>query len=441
MDWNLKLKQLMGQATQLVRSGHLAEATRTIQQALGGAPAPAHAPERATAAAGSQGTTPVQAPTSAAPRASFRSASPWPGGAASEVQDAVVIERGKHPGEPETDARPQGAPSHEGGGADPVTAPGSMPLAEAPGSFTRVAFSHPGAPHNPHHYHVFVPPGASAAAPMPLVLMLHGCTQNPLDFATGTGMNAAAAPANAMVLYPEQPHSANPHGCWNWFRPGDQRRDSGEPALLVAMVRDVMARHSVDPRRVYVAGLSAGGAMAALLGREYPDVFAAVGVHSGLQAGAAHNVMAALSAMKNGAKSNPRGTPVAAPGQPVVPVIVFHGDADGTVHARNGEQVIHAALGAVVGGAAAVQSAVETGRSAAGRGFTRTVYRRATSGMADNSAIGGPATVVAEHWVLHGASHAWAGGSAQGSHTDPQGVNATAEMLRFFLEHGRTSAA
>ena len=117
-----------------------------------------------------------------------------------------------------------------------------------------MAFSHPGAPQD--HYYLYVPPGANADTPMPLVLMLHGCTQNPQDFATGTGMNAAAAPANALVLYPAQPGSANPKGCWNWFRPTDQQRGAGEPAVLVAMVREVMARHPVDTRRVYVAGLS-----------------------------------------------------------------------------------------------------------------------------------------------------------------------------------------
>ncbi|MGE5331120.1 MAG: alpha/beta hydrolase family esterase [Nitrospirota bacterium] len=268
--------------------------------------------------------------------------------------------------------------------------------------------------------------------------MLHGCTQNPQDFATGTGMNAAAAPANALVLYPAQPGSANPKGCWNWFRPTDQQRGAGEPAVLVAMVREVMARHPVDTRRVYVAGLSAGGAMAALLGREYPDLFAAVGVHSGLQAGAAHNVMGALSAMKNGAKVAPatRGGnhQSAAPALAPRPIIVFHGDADSTVHARNGEQLIDAALASAIGGARNALQEEHTGRSPGGKSYTRTVYY----GAADSAGPSVPPpgkTAVAEHWVLHGAGHAWAGGHAGGSHTDPGGVNATQEMLRFFLAH------
>lgn len=204
------------------------------------------------------------------------------------------------------------------------------------------------------------------------------------------------------------------------------------------MVQDVMARHAVDTQRVYVAGLSAGGAMAALLGREYPDLFAAVGVHSGLQAGAAHNVMGALSAMKNGAKPGATTQPTAStPTLPPPPTIVFHGDADPTVHAHNGEQLIQATLSALAsapGGAPATVKTVQQGHSASGQGYTRTVYSLA--GGADTESKR-PRPAVAEHWVLHGAGHAWAGGNAGGSHTDPRGVDATQEMLRFFLEHPR----
>ena len=470
MPWNPHHQHMMGEAARLVRSGRLAEATRAIQQALGrGAPAAAAASTATAGAAAPQGVPmpapsagperPAQAAAPAGPR--FRTGMPWrTGGAPQDVEDAVVIDRsGSTPAGSEGCAPERGPALHRGrdqglqaraaaAPADPEAraaaspapqrsaAAAHAPRAEAPGSFTRVAFAPSGAPQplpQHHHYHLYVPPGASAGAPMPLVLMLHGCTQNPVDFAAGTGMNTAAAPAHALVLYPEQPHSANPNGCWNWFRPEDQRRGRGEPALLVAMVRDVMARHCVDPRRVYVAGLSAGGAMAALLAREYPDVFAAVGVHSGLRAGAAHNVMGALSAMKTGAKPDLRGTPVAAPDQAATPVIVFHGDADSTVSARNGEQVVEAAVGAVPGGAAAVHAASQQGRSASGQRYTRTVHRHTATGDA------GP--VIAEHWLLHGAGHAWAGGHAQGSHTDPRGVDATGEMLRFFLQHPRNLSA
>ena len=411
MDWNIHLKPLMGEAAQLVRGGQLAEATRVIQQALGGAVARQGSPQ----APDGTGAAPLHAhgPT-AGPAVPWRSARTAP-----EVEDALVIDRSAH-------APPAAAQAHTA--AHPAA--DTPPLAEPPGSFTRVAFAHPGARHNPHHYHLYVPPVATAQTPMPLVLMLHGCTQNPVDFATGTGMNAAAAPLNALVLYPEQPHSANPNGCWNWFRPGDQHRGSGEPALLVAMLRDVMARHPVDVERVYVAGLSAGGAMAAVLGREYPDVFAAVGVHSGLQAGAAHNVMGALSAMKSGAKPGPATHSTGnAAASPPPPLIVFHGDADTTVHAHNAEQLIQAQLAALAGAQGGTQHTVQTvhrGESPGGRGYTRTVYARPAEPTG---------AVVAEHWLLHHTGHAWAGGHASGSHTDPAAVDATAEMLRFFLAH------
>ena len=426
MDWNINLKHLMGEATQLVRNGQLADATRVIQQTLGGAVARHSNNTGSSVAPAHTATAPLPPPVAGQPAAGH--GAPWrrPSTPA-DVEDAVVVDRSTP-----TDAHTATSPT------------GSNPLADPPGSFTRVAITHPGAKHNPHHYHLYVPPGATANSPMPLVLMLHGCTQNPVDFATGTGMNAAAAPANALVLYPEQPRSANPNGCWNWFRPGDQQRGGGEPALLVAMVRDVMDRHAVDAQRVYVAGLSAGGAMAALLGREYPDVFAAVGVHSGLQAGAAHNVMGALSAMKNGAKPGSAAArqaastrPATGPTLPPPPMIVFHGDADPTVHAHNGEQLIEATLTALATTPGREQATVETvykGQSPHGQGYTRTVYSVVGGAPAAKAS---PSQVVAEHWVLQGAGHAWAGGHAGGSHTDPRGVNATQEMLRFFLEHPR----
>lgn len=296
------------------------------------------------------------------------------------------------------------------------------------GSFERVDFMHDGALH---HYQLYVPPGASTGKPMPLVLMLHGCMQSPDDFATGTGMNPAAAAAHALVLYPAQLRSANPNACWNWFHPENQQRGTGEPALLVGMLRDVAVHHSVDPRQIYVAGMSAGGAMAAVLGREYPDMFAAVGVHSGLQAGAAHNVMAALSAMSTGAK--PRSESKSPP-QPTtttpLPLIVFHGDADSTVHSKNGEQLVQETIQALGGVGIAVQHERLNGQSTAGQRFTRTVYRDA----------GAATSAVAEHWVLHGAGHAWSGGHAPGTLTDPRGISATQEMLRFFLEHPKEQA-
>ena len=301
---------------------------------------------------------------------------------------------------------------------------------ELPGSFDHVAIEHAGVDQS---YRLFVPPSAANGKPMPLVLMLHGCTQNPDDFATGTGMNQAAAEAGALVVYPAQLRNANPNACWNWFTPEHQQRGGGEPDLLVEMVRDVMARHPVDPQRIYVTGLSAGGAMASLLGREYPELFAAVGVHSGLQAGAANNMMGALSAMKSGAKGLPKVAAAAKPGD-VPALIVFHGDADATVSPRNGEQLVESAVQQL--GGDSVKSETLQGQSPAGQAYTRTLFHVPAA-----QSKGDANDVRIEQWTLHGAGHAWSGGAANGSHTDPRGVSATQEMLRFFLEHPKANAA
>ncbi|OYT99132.1 MAG: poly(3-hydroxyalkanoate) depolymerase [Burkholderiales bacterium PBB1] len=284
------------------------------------------------------------------------------------------------------------------------------------------------------------PPGSETppGAPLPLVVMLHGCTQNPADFALGTGMSALGREQGFAVLYPAQAQDANPQRCWNWFQPDHQLRGQGEAAVLAGMTRAVVAQHGLDARRVYVAGLSAGGAMAANLGQAYPDIYAAVGIHSGLASGAANDLMSALSAMKNGPRT-PTSAPVTShPGaadngmigkasqQLPRPTIVFHGDGDGIVHPGNGTHAIAMALGDALdsGDSAAGAAVQELGMSPQGRRYTRTVYRSA-----------GSPTPQAEHWVVHGGGHAWSGGSAQGSYTDPGGPDATREMWRFFSHH------
>jgi poly(hydroxyalkanoate) depolymerase family esterase len=268
-------------------------------------------------------------------------------------------------------------------------------------------------------YKLYVPPAASAAGvgPFPLVVMLHGCTQSPDDFAAGTRMNEAAREQGMFVLYPAQSKRANPQGCWNWFKHGHQTRGRGEPALLAAMVRHIASQYAVDPARVYVAGLSAGGAMAAILGQTYPEIFAAIGVHSGLPAGTAHDLPSALEAMKGG-RSPDKGTP-----GPRVPTIVVHGDADDTVHPDNGFHLY------AVSSPEGMTTETQSGREPSGREWTRHLQRDAAG------------KVVAEYWVIHGTGHAWSGGSTRGSYTDPKGPDATAAMLRFFLEHegGRAS--
>lgn len=269
---------------------------------------------------------------------------------------------------------------------------------------------------------LYVPPTASdsGAAKRPLVVMLHGCTQGAADFATGTQMNLLAREAGALVLYPEQTQHANAQKCWNWFKPQHQQRGKGEPEALAVLIRSIVDEHDVDGSRVYVAGLSAGGAMADILGRTYPDLIAAVGVHSGLPSGAASDLPSALAAMRNGVDSNAgHGASAQIP-----PTIVFHGDADATVHVRNATAIVDAARAGHRDPAGALpEASASEGRAPAGRRYTRTVY-------SDRSG-----RIGTEYWRLHGAGHAWSGGSAQGSYTDPTGVDASAEMLRFFLAH------
>jgi poly(hydroxyalkanoate) depolymerase family esterase len=285
-------------------------------------------------------------------------------------------------------------------------------------------------------FKLFAPAGFEGES-LPLVVMLHGCTQDPDDFAAGTRMNELAQAEGFFVLYPAQAARSNSHKCWNWFSPADQRRGGGEPALLAGMVRHVLQTHSIDPDRVYVAGLSAGGAMAAILANEYPDLFAAAGVHSGVASGAAHDVASAFSVMKHGPAAAPpwpsAGTTswptpaqdTAADARAPAPVIVFHGDADPTVAAVNGDAVIAGALRGVDAVAERIAAVDATGK----RRARRTVWR-ATGASAD-------APTLAEQWLVEGTAHAWSGGAPVGSYTDPDGPDASREMLRFFLAHPR----
>jgi poly(hydroxyalkanoate) depolymerase family esterase len=267
-------------------------------------------------------------------------------------------------------------------------------------------------------YKLFVPSGYQGQ-PVPLVVMLHGCTQSPDDFAAGTRMNFLAEEQICLVVYPAQARDANPSKCWNWFRDADQRRGEGEPSLIAGITRQVMQDYSVDPKRVYVAGLSAGGAAAAIMGVTYSDLYAAVGIHSGLAYGAASDVASAFTAMKKGAAEGRRGVSVG----PTIPSIVFHGDHDSTVHPENGAQAVEQALGAI-----RTQKKMLRGQIPGGHSYTRTTY------------FDGKRELL-EYWNIRGAGHAWSGGSSVGSYTDPKGPDATKEMLRFFLDHPQTDAA
>jgi poly(hydroxyalkanoate) depolymerase family esterase len=261
-------------------------------------------------------------------------------------------------------------------------------------------------------YKLYIPSGYTGQA-LPLVVMLHGCTQSPDDFAAGTRMNEVAEEQMFLVAYPAQTQAANMSKCWNWFSPGDQQRDQGEPSLIAGITRQIMRDFPVEPGRVYVTGLSAGGAAAAIMGATYPDLYAAIGIHSGLACGAASDMPSAFAAMKQGG-SSPKGAS-RRPGGPV-PTIVFHGDRDTTVNPVNGDQVIAQAA------AADLRTTVDRGEASGGMSYTRTVHADRTG------------RAVLEQWMLHGAGHAWSGGSTAGSYADPRGPDASREMMRYFLE-------
>ena len=389
--------QTLLKATQMTRSGHLMDATRLIQQALAGT-APAAANDAQVMDA--------------------------------DVIDADVIDVQAR------DVTPRPAPSQpfhaaepaEQPGAATATTPASAP-ATARGRFIQDEFVFAGATYP---YRLYVPAVTRTAdgvpASMPLVVLLHGCTQNALDFATGTAMNALADERGCLVLYPQQTAKGNAQLCWNWFEPGHQVVGRGEPGMIAALTRHILAQpaghyqaagqpHGVaDASRVYIAGLSAGGAMAAVVAGLYPDLFAAVGVHSGLPSGAAHDMMSAFKAMGRGAT----GTGAAA-----LPTIVFHGSADKTVHPVNGDSISDAAAAALGdAGLALVQShdAPDVGQ-ASGKSAKRTRHSDAQG------------TPFVEQWRVASGPHAWSGGDAAGSYTDPSGPSASKAMLDFFLQH------
>jgi poly(hydroxyalkanoate) depolymerase family esterase len=256
---------------------------------------------------------------------------------------------------------------------------------------------------------------AASSEPLPLIVMLHGCTQDPDDFAIGTRMNELAEQYAFVVAYPQQPVDANSSKCWNWFRPQDQLRDGGEPKLIAGMTRAIISNYRIDARKVFVAGMSAGGAMALIMGRTHPEVYAAVAVHSGLPYQCANNVVSALTVMKKSeaARSVRHASKVN------TPIIVFHGDRDGTVEQGNGVGIIRQAI---------AQWSDDlsnhcVSESKGGRAYTRNVYRDARGKEA------------LEICTIHGGGHLWSGGNAHGSYTDALGPNASEQFVRFFYAH------
>jgi poly(hydroxyalkanoate) depolymerase family esterase len=391
----------MAEATRLVQQGQLAEATALIQRALGGALAPMgtpYGPDHADRPSGSpfRGLDELLRPTSPS-------------------QQRSTEEHALRPA-PRPPRQFRSAPRSPG-----VTLPGAaerVPAAVPEGGrfVTRSYTGHAGT----RAYKLYVPSGYAGQA-VPLIVMLHGCTQDPDDFAAGTRMNALAEEGTFLVAYPAQAGNANMQKCWNWFQAADQQRERGEPSLIAGITREVMGEYEVAEGRVYVAGMSAGGAMAAVLAETYPDLYAAVGVHSGLAPGAARDLPSAFAAMRGGSPASTNGNSA----RPV-PAIIFHGDRDTTVHPRNADHLAeHYRAGAANGrnGAGNPAAAVRQGQVSGGHAYTRTVYR-------DDAG-----REISERWNVHGLGHAWSGGGRSGSYTDPKGPDASAEMVRFFNQH------
>jgi poly(hydroxyalkanoate) depolymerase family esterase len=389
----------MAEALRLTRAGRLTEATGLLQRGLGGAgTAP---PGDSTVARPHRDLGRLWLPVS---NGSSLGRPEAPGADAASAREGLVEQlKTKLPGLPDTFSR---AGSARGARWSGRGAAGSA-AASAGGEIRHLTHTERAGTRS---YDVYIP-NSYRGKPVPLVVMLHGGKQDGSDFAAGTRMNELAEQHPFLVAYPEQSRAANHGRYWNWFSATDQQADAGEPAIIAGITREVMRDFVVDRTRVYVAGLSAGGAMAAVMAATYPDLYAAVGVHSGIAYRAAHDVGSAFAAMRTG------GTPAATS---AVPLIVIHGDQDAIVAPVNADKLIASRLAA---GDVTGQDAPVTTRSDSGRPYTRTVHRNLDG-------IG-----VAESWIVHGGGHAWYGGSPVGSYTDSLGPNSSAETIRFFLQH------
>jgi poly(hydroxyalkanoate) depolymerase family esterase len=301
------------------------------------------------------------------------------------------------------------------------------------GSFARDSFTNE---HGTRDYRLYVPSGYEEQR-VPLIVMLHGCGQDAEDFAAGTRMNALGERETFLVLYPEQNAGANPLRCWNWFEPSSQERGRGEPSIIAGATEEVIAEHNVDPNRVYAAGISAGGSMTSILGATYPDLYTAIGVHSGLQYKAADNSRKALVVQKTGGPDPDRQGRLAflsaRQETRILPTIVFHGEEDEVVDVVNGHQTLsqwaqtndYAHDGSDNDSVTDEPADVLRKQTPEGYDYVRYVY---------DGPVG---AVIMEKWIVEELGHDWSGGDPDGSYADPEGPDASEEMLRFFQSHSK----
>ncbi|HEX5848579.1 MAG TPA: PHB depolymerase family esterase [Rubrobacter sp.] len=399
---NEQMQNGMAEATRLTQQGRLEEATAAIQRSLGGTSFPV---------GGSKGT----------------------GDGPIDITSRVVKRAGQGPADgrfgalrrPNTTARstPQPNPLTRGMAGMAGAKARSASSASVPDGARFIEGSY-GNGAGTRSYKLYVPGGYSGHA-VPLVVMLHGCTQDPDDFAAGTRMNELAEEHTFLVAYPAQSGNANMQKCWNWFQATDQQRGRGEPSIIAGITKQIVDEYEVAEDRVYVAGMSAGGAMAAIVGATYPDLYAAVGVHSGLAPGSAHDMSSAFTAMRQGGPVVATQNGAGGDNRKALPTIIFHGDGDRTVHPRNGERLLgHLDSGTRNGSAPRVTT--RRGGVPGGHEYTKFTYQD------------GEGRNLVERWSVHGLGHAWSGGSYPGSYTDPRGPDASAEMVRFFLQHQKS---
>jgi poly(hydroxyalkanoate) depolymerase family esterase len=284
-------------------------------------------------------------------------------------------------------------------------------------------------------YRLYLPSGALRRRSLPLIVMLHGCRQDPLSFAEGTRMNKRAEDGRYAVLYPEQSTRSNPMRCWNWFETASIA-GHGEAALIARLIDQITRRRRIDPRRVYLVGMSAGGAMACLLAVRHSRLFAACAIHSGVMYGVASSPMQAVSVMQSGA--SPASIDKARRllhevGEPevTVPTLVIHGDRDATVNPLNADQIIvqlkertefiDPSMGKLL---ASGERLIDDG----GRAYRQQDYTQ-------------QGRSILRKILVQGLGHAWSGGDSRYEFNDAGGPDATQLILDFVMPHRREAEA